>query len=234
MKPIIGVIPLWDDEKNSIWMLPGYLNGIRLAGGNPVIFPLTDNQDEISQLMNMVDGVLLTGGHDVSPEIYGEDPIDESVVCCTERDRMETIVLNLAIEQNKSVLGICRGIQFINAVSGGKLYQDLPKQYPSKVNHHQSPPYDTPVHEVTIMTDTPLYNILGIENLSVNSYHHQAVKEIAPQLKPMAISEDGLIEAVYNPAMKFLWGLQWHPEFSYKTDINAEKIFKAFVESMIQ
>lgn len=125
MKPVIGVMPLWDDEKESIWMLPGYLEGIRQAGGLPIILPLTDNADEIDQLSDMCSGFLFTGGHDVDPKIYNETSIGDIVSPCRQRDEMEKIFLEFAIKQDKSVLGICRGIQFINAVLGGSLYQDI-------------------------------------------------------------------------------------------------------------
>lgn len=232
MLPIVGVIPLWDDEKESIWMLPGYMDGLRQAGGLPIMLPLTTDEREIEQLLDMVDGVLFTGGHDVSPEIYGEEPLDHTVVTCKKRDEMERIVLNKAMERDKSILGICRGIQFINAALGGTLYQNLPTQHPSDVEHHQKPPYDVPVHNVHIVKNGPLFELLRKEELSVNSYHHQAIKELAPDLCVMAKSTDGLIEAVYKPDQKFLWAVQWHPEFSYLSDQSSREIFRAFVKSI--
>lgn len=232
MKPLVGVMPLWDDDKDSIWMLPGYLDGLKEAGATPVIFPLTEEPEEISGLVDICDGILLTGGHDVTPSIYGEEPLEGKVSCCITRDNMEKFVLEDAMKKNKPVLGICRGIQFINAVLGGTLYQDLPSQHPSYIEHHQTPPYDIPVHDVNIRRSTPLYDCLGTDRLSVNSYHHQAVKDVAPGLEVMAESEDGIVEAIYMPSNAFLWAVQWHPEFSYKKDVNSKKIFQAFVESL--
>ena len=232
LKPLIGVMPLWDDDKESVWMLPGYLEGIRQAGGIPVILPFTSENDELEQLAKMCDGFLFTGGHDVSPELYSEKPVDDSVICCKDRDEMESWYLKYAISSDKPLLGICRGIQFINAALGGTLYQDLPTQHPSEIDHHQKPPYDIPVHTVSIVKDSPLGKLLDTEQLSVNSYHHQAVKDLSPRLKAMAISTDGLIEAVFMPEHRFLWAVQWHPEFSYLTDINSRKIFKAFIDSL--
>lgn len=147
---------------------------------------------------------------------------------------METIVLKEAIADDKPVLGICRGIQFINAALGGKLYQDIPTQRPSEINHHQNPPYNVPVHNVSIAAGSPLHKCLEVEQLPVNSYHHQAVKIMAPELVVMAKAPDGIVEAVYKPDNRFLWAVQWHPEFSYQTDINSMKIFKAFVDAMEQ
>ena len=231
-KPLIGVMPLWDDDKESVWMLPGYLEGIRQAGGIPVILPFTSDKDELDQLAKMFDGFLFTGGHDVSPELYSEKPINDSVISCKKRDEMESFYLQYAINYDKPVLGICRGIQFINAALGGTLYQDLPTQHPSEIDHHQKPPYDIPVHTVDIVKDSPLEKLLDANQLNVNSYHHQAVKDLSAKLKAMAVSTDGLVEAVFMPEHRFLWAVQWHPEFSYLTDINSRKIFKAFIDSL--
>ena len=159
-------------------------------------------------------------------------PLDGKVSCCRERDNMEKLVLEDAMKEGKPILGICRGIQFINAVLGGTLYQDLPSQHPSQIEHHQTPPYDIPVHDVIISRSTPLYECLGTDRISVNSYHHQAVKAVAPELEIMAESEDGIVEALYKPFYSFLWAVQWHPEFSYKTEGNSRKIFRAFVERL--
>lgn len=232
MKPLVGVMPLWDDAKDSIWMLPGYLEGLKEAGATPVIFPLTEDPEEISRLVDICDGILMTGGHDVTPSIYGEEPLEDKVSCCRERDNMEKLVLEDTMKKDKPILGICRGIQLINALLGGTLYQDLPSQHPSDIEHHQTPPYDVPVHEVIIRKGTPLFDCLGSERISVNSYHHQAVKDLAPGLEVMAESEDGIVEALYKPLYSFLWAVQWHPEFSYKTDSNSMKIFQAFVERL--
>ena len=147
---------------------------------------------------------------------------------------METIILKEAISDDKPVLGICRGIQFINAVLGGKLYQDLPTQHPSEVNHHQTLPYDVPIHNVAIVADSPLHKCLEVEQLPVNSYHHQAVRIVAPGLIVMAAAADGIVEAIYKPDNRFLWAVQWHPEFSYRTDANSMKIFRAFVDAMMK
>lgn len=231
MRPIVGVMPLWDDDKESLWMLPGYLDGLEEAGATPIVFPLIEDKDELARLVDMCDGILLTGGHDVTPEIYGEAPL-ASTFSCAKRDLMEKLVLEDAMLKDKPVLGICRGIQLVNALLGGTLYQDLPTQHPTKTDHHQTPPYDVPVHEVVIKEGTPLSECLGLSRIKVNSYHHQAVKDVAPKLKVMAESEDGLVEALYLPGARFFWAVQWHPEFSFRSDENSRKIFGAFVEAM--
>ncbi len=232
MNPLIGIMPLWDEKKDSIWMLPGYMDGILQAKGTPIIFPFSDDQEELKRLVELCDGILFTGGHDVSPMLYHEEPLDELISCCDKRDKLESTVLQIALEAEKPILGICRGIQFINAFLGGTLYQDLPLQHPSEVPHRQPAPYNIPAHSVRILEGSPLRQCLGIDELPVNSCHHQAIKTLAPGLEPMAVSPDGLVEALYMPCYKYLWAVQWHPEFSFRTDENSRKIFRAFVETM--
>lgn len=230
-RPMIGVVPLIDEEKESYWMLPGYMTGIEAAGGLPVMLPLTVNGEEIVQLAESIDGFLFTGGQDVAPSVYGEKKKNTCGEPCPLRDEMERKLLQQILKLDKPFLGICRGIQFINAALGGSLYQDLPTEHPSVLEHHQAPPYDLPVHEVILVEKTPLAELLGKDRLSVNSYHHQAVKALAPMACAMAYAVDGLVEALYLPERSFAWALQWHPEFSYQGNEDSRKIFGAFVEA---
>lgn len=231
---IIGVIPLWDEKRESLWMLPGYMDGVFEAGGLPVMLPLTDDPGALQQICEQVDGLLFTGGQDVAPQMYGESILTDNLEVCPARDSMEKALFNRAVELDMSVFGICRGIQILNVLLGGSLYQDLPVQHPSPVTHHQKPPYDIPCHDVRILRESPLFDLTGSEVLSVNSYHHQAVKDLSPQLSPMAISEDGLTEAVYMPGKSFVWAVQWHPEFSHNCDKTSKKLFRRFVEACTQ
>lgn len=230
-KPLIGIVPLVDREKESYWMLPGYMNGIEQSGGIPVMLPLTSDKAELKQLADICDGFLFTGGQDVSPSVYNEHPSKMCGECCIERDEMEAELFGLAFEMDKSVLGICRGIQFINTIMGGTLYQDLPSEHPSEIEHHQQPPYDIPCHAVNISAGSKLYNLLKKDTIMVNSYHHQAIKELAQGTAPMAVSEDGLIEALNVPLKSFIWAVQWHPEFSYNVDENSRSIFSEFIKN---
>lgn len=232
-RPVIGLVPLVDDERESFWMLPGYMGGVIEAGGIPIMLPLTSDECMIDRFMDMCSGFLLTGGQDVSPAIYGVERTDKCGECCRQRDEMEGAILRRAVKADKSVLGICRGIQFMNAYLGGTLYQDICTEYETKLNHHQSPPYDIPVHEVELIKGRPLHRLLKTDRLSVNSYHHQCVKEVASCLKTMAVAEDGLVEGIYMPGKRFIWGVQWHPEFSYKADDNSMLIFREFIKSCI-
>ncbi len=232
MRKIIGVMPLYDDEKESYWMLPGYMKMVEAENAVPIMLPLTADTEELECFLEICGGFLLTGGHDVSPAVYHAEREPWCGPCCETRDEMERYILKNAVETDKPVLGICRGIQFMNACYDGTLYQDLASEHGSRIDHHMKPPYNRAAHQVTVLKDTPLYDILGKGQMGVNSYHHQAVKKLSPAFREMAISEDGLIEGIYMPSHKFIVGVQWHPEFSYDVDENSRKLIKAFVASI--
>lgn len=230
-RPVIGLVPLYDEKLESYWMLPGYMSGLEQAGAVPVMLPLTQDEEEICLLVDRMDGFLVTGGHDMDPSRYGQEPDAACGVLCRERDGMEQILLARALEADKPVFGICRGIQSLNVFLGGTLYQDLPTQRPSQVEHHMTAPYDQECHRVTLAEGGWLHRLLGVETIPVNSYHHQAVKDLAPGLKAAAWAPDGLVEAVELPGKRFVAAVQWHPEFSWKTDANSREIFRAFADA---
>lgn len=202
MSAIIGVMPLYDSEKESIWMLPNYLQLIEKNGGIPLIVPLTNKQETLDYFLETCDGFLFTGGQDVSPMLYGEETHANCGEVCLLRDEMETYCFQRALALDKPVLGICRGIQLFNVVLGGTLYQDLPSEFSSSVNHQMTRSYHRKQHEVTLASESLLFKILAKEQLSVNSYHHQGIKTLSPKLKIAATSQDGLIEAVYLPTKR--------------------------------
>lgn len=230
-KPNIALIPLYDSERKSLWMLPEYMEGILEAGGIPVMLPLSEDTGVLDALAERYDGFLFTGGQDIAPSVYG---MEKSALCgevCPHRDAMEGYLLNRVLEGNKPVLGICRGLQLMNAVLGGTLYQDIPSELPSELIHRQKRPYDVPSHSVSLMPRTPLRQLLDTENMGVNSLHHQGIHRLSDRLQPMARAEDGLIEAAWMPEADFVWGVQWHPEFSFAGDQYSRKILRAFVEA---
>ena len=233
-KPIIGVTLLWDEEKNSYWMLPGYLEGLEEAGAIPIILPLAADGADIAQLADLCYGFLFTGGQDVAPQLYGEAMKPTCGELCPARDTLEQELLNRALEQDKPILGICRGLQILNVTLGGTLYQDLPTEHPSEIEHSMKPPYDQAAHTVRILPDTPLAALLQKQELGVNSCHHQAIRSLAPSLVEMARSTDDLIEAMYLPGKTFVWGVQWHPELSFRTDEDSRKMFMALVTAVIK
>lgn len=230
-KPCIGLVPLFDPDRESLWMLPGYMEGVLAAGGIPVMLPLTEEKTDISELLDRLDGLIFTGGHDVDPSVYGEARLPECGRSISERDSMERLLMDAALERDLPALGICRGLQFFNAALGGSLYQDLPAQHPSGVEHEMKPPFDRSAHEVEVLENTPLYDLIGKRTLGVNSRHHQAIKDLAPSLKPMAISPDGLTEAVWMPGKRFFLAVQWHPEHSFRKDEVSLSLFRALVNA---
>ena len=231
MNPVIGLIPLYDDEKESYWMLPAYMKALEQSGALPIMLPLTSDRAVLEQAFLMCDGLLLTGGHDVGTYLYGKEPIKECGIPCKPRDKMESILFGMALKADKPVLGICRGLQFMNAYLGGDLYQDLPTEYECKVEHHMTPPYNRTAHKVEVLGGSMLADIIGAGVHEVNSYHHQAIKCLADSLKSMAVSEDGLIEAACVKNKRFMLGVQWHPEFLYEVSSDSVRIMQAFVNS---
>ncbi|MBR3711449.1 MAG: gamma-glutamyl-gamma-aminobutyrate hydrolase family protein [Bacteroidales bacterium] len=226
--PLIGVTPLWDAARQSVWMLPDYLEGIKAAGGLPVVLPLEVSEEDVDQIVNTCDGFLFTGGQDVSPSLYGMEDATGTIVSSLERDQLESLLLSKALLADKPILGICRGLQFINAFLGGTLWQDLPSQHPSEIVHRQGKPYGVPTHQVALRGD--LQALLCKDVLEVNTLHHQAVKDLGSGLTPMAVAPDGIIEAFMLPGKRFVWAVQWHPEYLFRTDKDSLAIFACFVK----
>lgn len=228
-KKMIAVVPLWDEERNSLWMLPNYLDAIRDSGGIGVVLPLHVDPEDALQILDSCDGLLLTGGPDVSPELYGQQKRETCGQLCPARDTLEQVLYRRAVERDMAVLGICRGIQTINVLEGGSLYQDLPTEHPSEVEHHGQPPYDQVIHWVSL--EGMLETLLETHQLGVNSYHHQAIRDLGENLEVLARADDGIIEAVRHQYRRFVWAVQWHPEFSFHSDENSRKLFRAFIEN---
>jgi putative glutamine amidotransferase len=213
--PIIGVTPLWDSERNSVWMLPEYLDGIQAAGGVPVVLPIKADESSVQSLVDACDGILFTGGPDVGD--------------CQERDTLEMHIFKSTFKIEKPILGICRGIQFLNYALGGTLWQDLPSEHPEGLNHRQEKPYDVPSHSVILSGS--LRELIGKNTIQVNTRHHQAVKLLAPSLTEMAVAPDGIIEALEMPGYPFLQAVQWHPEYLFGTFPEHLAIFRSFINA---
>jgi putative glutamine amidotransferase len=175
--------------------------------------------------------MILTGGPDIDPRLYGEEILNDSVTLAPVRDRGEKILCALAEARGFPVMGICRGMQYLNFYYGGDLYQDIPTQLETEVKHRMEPPYRRTSHRCLLAENSPLRQLLGTDEISVNSHHHQAVRKAAPGFEIMARCDDGVIEAIRRPEHKFFWGIQWHPEKIFDIDANSAKIFAAFVEA---
>lgn len=242
-RPIIGITCNYDDRE-TIGMttklgVPGqdwnYLAGdcvyfIEHAGGTPVIIPQCAKMEDLVPLLEKLDGVLISGGHDVGPENYGAVPKGYCGTIMPMRDRQDIFVARyMAIECQKPVLGICRGVQVLNTMAGGKLYQDL--EIEGSFEHHFGSIYPRNVgwHTVELKPGSWLSKIYGREILSVNSFHHQAVKTAGSGMIITAVSGDGVIEAIESSGDKFVVGVQWHPEMMYDSP-EQHLLARAFVE----
>ncbi|MFU0827818.1 MAG: putative glutamine amidotransferase [Lachnoclostridium sp.] len=232
-KPVIGLTPQYDYERNRVWIGPNYFNAIRKAGGVPLLFPLMADKDELTVVANLCDGFLFTGGPDLDPFRFGEETIRQSGVVVPERDRMEEDLFDIVIESGKPILGICRGIQILNVFLGGTVYQDIQAQFPSDLSiaHSQQSGNSVLTHSILVKEGTLLADIVKKDMIRVNSFHHQAVKDVAPSLKVAGVAVDSLIEALYLPEHPFFLGVQWHPEHLYESNQEAYLIFKAFVDA---
>ena len=230
-RPVIGICPLFDEKKDSYWMLPGYMQMLEAQGAIPLMMPLTAEPEALDYFLDSCDGFILTGGHDVAPAVYGQAQTDLCGLTIPERDEMDVYVLRGAIARDKAVLGICRGNQLMNAALGGTLYQDVESQRDYPISHRMQPPYDGVAHEVALVPGTPMAALLERGTIGVNSCHHQAIRDLSPSLKIQAASADGIAEAVYMPGKRFVWGVQWHPEFAWKVSQPNQRIVAAFVSA---
>ncbi|MFK8242787.1 MULTISPECIES: gamma-glutamyl-gamma-aminobutyrate hydrolase family protein [unclassified Facklamia] len=191
----------------------GFSQAIELAGGSPIILPIM-NEDNAEAIISIVDGLLLTGGEDVSPHFYNEEPRMVIGATSPERDRSEILLMKEAMRQNKPILGICRGMQLINVVLGGTLYQDLSENEQITIQHVQKTKPHHPTHSIVVKENSHIASIFKTGDY-VNSFHHQVLKDIAPGLSITAWSPDNVPEAVelFENHQSIL-GLQWHPELN--------------------
>lgn len=232
--PLIGVTAYQEPGKTEfplVSLSQSYLRAVRTAGGLPVLLPPGLQPAELEALLPRLDGLLLTGGSDLDPALFGGTPHPEVYEIDPERDLLELTLVRLAAADGKPFLGICRGIQAINVALGGSLYTHIPDQLPGALKHDYYPDYprDTLAHAVRLQPGTRLAALLGDEP-QVNSLHHQGILKPAAPLRAVGWAPDGLIEAVELPGHPFGMGVQWHPEW-LQAYAPMRALFRSFIEA---
>lgn len=203
-----------------------YLMRVVNAGGIPLVVPPLGELPV--ELLDRVDGLVLSGGEDIAPERYGKPPSPHLGTVDLLRDALELALVTEAVARRMPILAICRGAQVLNVALGGTLIQDLPSEYPSDVRHRQEAACTQGTHVVRLAPDSLLSGLWGSTELSVNSFHHQAALDVAPGLRAVAWAPDGVIEALEG-AGAFMVGVQWHPECQESEF--SPRLFGAFVEA---
>jgi putative glutamine amidotransferase len=213
-----------------------YIESVRLAGGEPwVLDPAVDRADSV---IRTAGGLLLTGGDDVRPDLYGATPHPSFEGAEAGRDEYEIDLVSRAIEADAPIFAICRGIQLLNVARGGTLVQDIPTERPSNVSHRLPTPAhaaDELAHTIRVEPDSLLSALVGgrltdADTCNVNSRHHQAVDTLGDGLRITAVSPDGIVEAIEDHGRRFCLGVQWHPESFYRTG-EFIPLFEAFVRA---
>jgi len=221
-KPIIGITT--DIKNGNFEIEQKYAHAVANAGGIPVLIPsIPANTNLIKETVARIDGLLLPGSRDMDPKYYNETPHPKLRPMSLERTEMEFAVLENTVQRKIPVLGICGGMQLMNVFFGGSLYQDIYSFISDALEHEKGT-----LHDVAVDKSSMLYEIIGVDKLSVKSYHHQAIKEIGKGLKKCAESRDKIVEGIESADSQFKLGIQWHPELE-DGEIST-KIFTSFID----
>lgn len=208
MKPIIGISADYNWETGKHCLGEGYVASVRQAGGSVMILPPGDNEALIEEYLEICHGLILSGGGDIDPIFWNEGPSFHLGEINPRRDSFELALAKRAMELDLPVLGICRGCQLLNVAAGGTLIQHIASGF----CHDQKAPRDYPVHAIVIEPETILERIIGLREIRVNSFHHQAIGVPGQGFTITARAADGTVEAIESRAHRFALGLQWHPE----------------------
>jgi putative glutamine amidotransferase len=240
MKPVIGVTPDFNagDRKDmggrepTYFLRARYIRAIEELGGIPLILPLVAGPAARRRLIDGVDGLLMTGsGPDLPPSLYGERQRYKFPLVSRRRADFELELVHQARTRNLPLLGICGGMQTVNIACGGSLFQDIPAQVPSAMDHRQKTKAVHVSHAVTVAPNSLLKKIVAKGTLMVNSSHHQSVKIVAPSLIASAVASDGIIEAIESPTHRFLLAIQWHPEFLFERYAPHRRLFQSLLNA---
>ena len=231
-RPLVGITIGYSSQDREIFSLrDDYVRAVEKAGGLPLVLA-PGTAGDAPPLLDHLDGLLLTGGADLDPGLYGEAPHETVRRVIPERDALEIALSREALRRDTPLLAICRGHQVLNVAMGGTLVQDLPSQWKGAVNHDPEAERWSPAHDVRILPGTRLREILGEERVAVNSFHHQAVKEPGRGAVVSAYSEeDDVVEAIEVPGRRLALGVQWHPEAFWDKDGRFQPLFEALVRA---
>ena len=205
-----------------------YVYALEKAGATPVLLPRCNDSETLLPILEMLDGILITGGTDVAPYYYGENQKNYCGMVIPLRDEYDLSIARYALANDKPLLGICRGNQIINVACGGTLYQDIQKDGEFNSHSYDLTSRNAAFHTAKLAEGSIVRAAFGEEELWINSFHHQAVKDPGKNVKVTAVAYDGVTEAIEVEGKKFAVGLQWHPEMMFDTPLQA-KIFDAFV-----
>jgi len=210
---LIGITCESDHTGSTTWLHDSYYRAVEKVGGTPILLPPLYPGPAMERLLPVLDGLLLSGGGDVDPCYFGEEPLPNTGLITPDRDLFEITLTRRALAKGIPIFGICRGMQVLNIAAGGDIYQDLALSGEvSRVKHCQSAPRWHPTHEIIIRSESLTADILESRQIRVNSFHHQILRKLAPGLKATAWARDGVIEAVEGTGQGFVLGVQFHPE----------------------
>jgi putative glutamine amidotransferase len=233
-KPIIGITMRLELETDRFYLGRDYSEALEALGAIPYHISLIPNEDYLSEIVRNLDGILLPGSDtDVDPLIFGEEPRPNLKKIIPEKENTDLMILREAEKLNKKVLGICFGMQVLNVSRGGTLVQDIETDIENCVKHEQGKPLARNSHSLEIENESLIARLITNKNeLRVNSHHHQAVGNVGKNLKPTAWAKDGVIECIEDTREdRYVLGVQWHPELSWKTDALSKNIFESFISA---
>lgn len=234
MRPLILVSADCDIESSDSFKLQAdYVRAVYLAGGLPLVavppMECGDTAEAVAELCSLARGIVLTGGSDVLPGLFGEEPHPKLGAVNPVRDRFELALARAAMQADLPVLAICRGMQVLNVAAGGGLIQDIESCVPGAHAHRVTAPRWLPTHSVSVVPGSILWKIFRRDSIMVNSFHHQAVHPVAPGFEVSARASDGVVEAIEKAGSRFMVGVQWHPEALAGKDPEALNVFREFL-----
>jgi putative glutamine amidotransferase len=229
--PIIGITTYSRSEAGEFTLPSTYVDAVQLAGGTPILLPPL--QGDPTPLLDRVDGLIFAGGGDIAPERYNGEHHHTIYLVDEERDNFELALAQQALQRDIPVLGICRGLQIFNVVTGGTLVSHVPDIYGEQIAHRLDHPRRPIPHPAQVHPQTRLANILEATEITVMSWHHQAVQTVSDCWQTAAQAEDGVIEALEHRHHPWLIMVQWHPELSPYDPVH-QRLFQAFVQAALK